>query len=300
MRVKKKLLPENNYFCELGYCCVMAQEFVKNYCKGDVNNLFDFSFLKIIGDEKFGDISKSGGKKRSACVANTKIAKAIYFILLGEMLPNLSVEDLFEKSIHYKGVYLNKFSTLFSEDYSLKTINNIFCEDVFTDFREKIFHFYHKCNTIGNFLLLPEIRTTKGEKINKNYELSDFNNFFNLFLKELNKVFENSDEKDANLAQLIKENDFYFNSYYVDMNIKDFCNINFVKDYTTDEFFTSAIFKNPLTFSDINQKIDDKQKTEYVKFATEYMNKIEKIIDKRTQYIVSVLKDKLNYSIKKV
>ena len=300
MRVKKKLLPENNYFCELGYCCVMAQEFVKHYCQGDVSNLSNFSFLKIIGDEKFGDIGKTGGKRKFACVANTNIAKAIYFILFAEKLPNLSVEDLFEKSIYYKGVYLNNFSTLFGEDYSLKTINKIFSEEDYAYFREKISNFYQKCNTIGNFIILPELRTQKGERINKNYELADFNSFFNVFLDELNKVFEDSTEKDIGLAQLIKENEFYFDSYYIDMNIRDFCSLNLVQDYITDEFFSSQVFKNPLTFSDINQESNKNLKSEYVKFATIYMEKVEKIIDNRSQYIISVLKDKLNYSLKKV
>lgn len=293
MRAKKRLLPEDNYFCELGYCCVLVKDFVKHYCNNDVANLFDFSFLKILDDEKFGDVGINGGKKKYASVANSKIAKAIYFIIFAEMIPKLSVEDLFGNSLYYKGVFLNEFSTLFSEDYSLKTINNIFSKDKYEKFRKRIASFYNKINTIGNFIILPNLPIKKEENNYKNINLSTFNNYFNFLLNELNKVFNNSRDKDYQLSLLVEANEFYFNSDFIDMNILDFCNTNKVEDYINDEFFNSLNIQNSFKYSDliINKDLDIKDK--FVDFANIYMDKTEQIIDKRSNYIISILKEKL-------
>ena len=149
---------ENNYFSELGFCCLLIKNFLQEYCDGNVENLITFPFSKIISSKKYGDIGKRGGKKKTATIENTQLAKAIFFLLYGEMLPELAVDVLFSyksnKISPYRARLIFQRENIFGDDETLKTFNNVFADDKYLQFRKRLESFHFKLQTIGNFVLL--------------------------------------------------------------------------------------------------------------------------------------------------
>ena len=173
MRANGVQFQENNFFCELGYCCLLIKDFIKEYCENDIERLVSFSFLDVIGHKKYGDVGKAGGKRKFATAENTKLAKAIYFLLYADKLEKFSVKELFENSKYCSGVLINSFSILFGEDYSFKTLVSVFEGDEYSSFLKKVCSFYHKVNTIGNFVLLPNVQICEDKCFGESREYLD-------------------------------------------------------------------------------------------------------------------------------
>ena len=284
---------ENNYFCDLGYCCVLIKNFLRLYCQNDINKLSNFDFLRVIEDQEFGQVGKSGGRKKGALAQNTKIVKAIIFLLFADKLM-LSYNNLFEKNSNYKIFLLNQFDILFSEDYSLRTIKKIFVEPNYKNFIDKISLFYQKVNSIGNFIILPDLdkidflSSTETNTVSRKIPYSD------VFLNELEKVFVSAEDKNKSLANFVKENEVYFDSSFIDKNLYNFCVFNLLNDYVDRDGRLLNEFYPHYTFIDlVNNKNDEKFKALYVEYSTNYMCKVEDLIQKRAQRILSVLEKRL-------
>ena len=166
MQIKLNHLQENNYFSELGFCCILIKNFLQKYCENKIKKIKDFPFSKIISDKSYGDIGKKGGKKKTATIENTQIAKAIYFVLFAETLEDLSTTTLFSyksnKIAPYKSTLIFQGYNIFGDDETLKTLKNIFKDKKYSTFIQKVANFQLKIQTIGNFILFP------ADKINNN------------------------------------------------------------------------------------------------------------------------------------
>lgn len=283
MNIKEGIFQEKNFFSELGYCCVFISTFISKYCQNNIKNLSNFNFLQIIDDKEYGDVGKSGGKKKRATVQNTKLAKIIYFLLMGEKL-NLSLIELLKKDFICQGFLLCQFSTLFSEDYSLKTLKKILFEPEYANFFELIKKFYENVNTIGNFIFLPDLNNIENYKVEH----------YDLLLNELRKVFINYKNKNENLSKYIDEYNFYFDSDTINKDFQSFCNFNFLQDFINQNESTSLNLTPHFTFTDLVKNSKNKEfKNLYVNYSTKYMELSIELINKRSSRIEEAIAKRL-------
>lgn len=291
MRVKKGNFQENNYFSDLGYCCVLVKKFLNIYCQNDISKLGEFNFLRIVDDSEFGDVGKSGARKKKASVSNTQIVKAIFFLLYGDKF-TFSFDELYSKIPLYK---LNQFDVLFGEDYELKTLNNILKDEKYKIFLEKVRIFYQKINSVGNFMFFPDIELieclTDDEKgfLLWNFPYSD------VFLNEIKGVLGEDKSASTLISKFIDNNDFYFSSDYINWDFKSFCDFNLISDYIDIDCNIVNDFGPNYRFVDLlNDREDKIFKDVYVNFAMNYICKVESLIQKRGQKVFSILSNRVN------
>ena len=217
---------------------------------------FDFSLL---------------GEKQFCHSDSTDIAKAVYYIIWHDKLPNMRTLEEMDK--YYGGETLNTFNTLFQSE--LNGIKKFINQETDNKFFEQIKQFKKKYSTIGNFMLLPALlfdrMSINQKKGNYSYKYKDY---FDLFAVALFQTDE--------FSELKKANDFYFSK----IDEKQFCKINFLENYFKNNKF-SVIYNhdyyNGIYYPYYHWKYDNPElhKNEYIEFAKSYMQKASKIIDYR-------------------
>ena len=184
----------------------------------------------------------------------------------------------------YSGDTLNTFATLFS--YRSLT------EDIFYDdeLYSAIQFFKRKYLTTGNFMLLPKISFSR--QTMNSYRGIRFKDYFDIFLLQLQKCFDEENDKDDTLAHIIKENVFYFSDK---IEIKEFIQINFLEKYydyekdRIDTFDKQDVLKPWDVYS---SKYDF---LSYKEFALGYIEKSIEIIDDRANKMINILKTEFKY-----
>lgn len=234
----------------------------------------NFNFLNLENDSIYGCPG------RSFDCDDTNLSRVIYYIVWHD-LPEMELSEI-GTGKKYRGDTLNTFNTVFSKDLSraeLLSDNNIQLLDEAESFRSK-------CYSLGNFSLLPNLSIDGIENKSTTINLYRGNwlvwkDFYDKFLFELKLCLSDSNNANAFLDELVKENSFYFNS--ID-TIEKFIDINFLDSYTDKN--TSQIKE----LFDVNFYLWKKNPGEYIRFARNYINISCNIIDERGEKIYRKLK----------
>ena len=178
----------------------ILETFIERYLNGDIRNIKTFDLAKLECD------SELGCPGRNFDSDDTNVARAVYVLAYQNAYDGLSLEK-FERRI-YRGDTMNSFRTLmgkFEEGHAE-------CEDHFNlspDLCNKIHEFIHTYHTIGNFVPLPNSKTTKTLNLMRS---TLWNDFFSPFLYAVrNYLYEESYHE--KFTPLMDANGFAFDRY---------------------------------------------------------------------------------------
>jgi len=249
-----------------------VKRFVSEYLGGDIQKLKTFDFMKLEKDKTYGC---SG---RSFDCDDTDIARAIYVIVYKKAFPDLSMETLDDKK--YRGDTMNTFRTLMGKF----TENHAECEDVYNipvELAEKIHRFIHTYHTIGNFVPLPNAKTTKTLNMMRS---SLWNDYFDRFWSAVEKYLyeESYHEK---FTPLMEANDYAFAQYKgTEDGFARLTNLLMLDGYTNSGSLLKFL---GLT---LRKKWPEEA---YLQEVEHYFDFCTALIEDRTDRIIKVLKNKL-------
>lgn len=191
---------------DLFQCCNFLKDFISEKLDGDIENFKQYNFLLLENDKKFGRCSEFG---TGFDPDDTEIARAVYYLLFSNKVHDTDLDFSFSDiGTHkkYRGDTLNTFNTLFGENMerAVKYSNND------TAFIKDVEQFKNKCYVLGNFTMLPNLYAS-GQTINLyRGNWNTYKDYFDVFLYELNRCYEDAPDKDKTLSELMKANSFYF------------------------------------------------------------------------------------------
>lgn len=256
-----------------------VKKFVKEKLNDDINEFKNFNFEKI-KTEEYGEMTSSGDFDAD----DTKIARAIYFLIWKDLLPELDKLDDIGTGKKYRGDHLNTFNTLFGRDYIGL---NKYADD--EELKKKAKGFNEKYQTIGNFMLLPNKSLTDKITLNTYRGTCSWHDYFDIFLSELEKCL-NKYASNETLKALVECNSIYFQEINT---IQKFRDVNYLEKYFENDavkiFFNKCIFH----WQKKEENLTEEDKQEYVKFAKNYIDIASLIIDDRAIKMISALNNKL-------
>ena len=256
-----------------------------------VDDLKNYSFWEI---EKIEEKKKIFGCEKSFPDGDcSKIVYAIDYLLYYDRLPEFKIPGYSTKSeYNYTGETINTFNTLFAKNLEKREqIKKLFgadwkkIQDETQNENPFAEDFYHVYQRLGNFMLLPSKTLCDSQSINS-YKGKIKSDYFDLFLQELKKLLPlNSKEDNSDiLLLLVKENDFYFTKT---KTVRQFLTDFYLNDYEDFNLMGEHYYHwyNNL-FS------DDSSRKSYKEFALNYVAQATKLINKRSEKLVEVLKEK--------
>lgn len=264
----------------------ILKRFKERYLHDNINELVDFSFWNILEDKGFNGVSSDGNKFDGD---RTRIVYAIDFLLYHNKIFDLSLGDAkYHKkfsgdTIHtFRTLFGNRFTT--SQYYTEEYVENFF--NFTPEQIQKKNQFFRTYQKIGNFYILPNGKSKiTGQSINK-YRGTD-NNYKDFFDVFFNNLYTDNDEL---LTSLRKEeiNKNFFSAF---PDLKSFCEVFYLdlKDYESLDFEHPKT-KNGTKCNLRNFKTLGIDKSKYLDFAFDYIEKATKLIDQRSAKLVEVLK----------
>ncbi|MBN9648803.1 hypothetical protein J0L31_17625 [Terrisporobacter glycolicus] len=286
----------------------LIKDFRDEALNGELNNLKEFNFetLKLL--------TKRNEKKKYVNISNfdsdnTEIARAITYVVMQDVIED-NIEKIDTKMLDdkYRLDTMNSFNTILTrnlrDNIGFKCKDNIGsnCKNVelqnllkvesefkneydkldkYIEIKEKIIAFYKKYHTIGNFMLLPQIReNNKDRRTLGFYKNNSCEDSLVNFLNEIG-----SENKSQRLEELIEKNKYYFDKDCfkkddkLSFNFKKFIEINFLEGYEKIPSYSRY---------DIEDRLEYKDKLE------KYIDESIRFIDNRTDIIIEVL-DKVLY-----
>lgn len=254
------------------------QEFIQEKLNGEIDNFKSFDFKTLRNSEKFGCPG------RYFDCDDTEIMRAVYVVLWGDFLPELSL-DTSGNAEKYRGDTMNSFHTMFGREIpdrpgfyaGLERYNPS------DEMRERVREFSHKyCSTIGNFVVLPNCYV-QNTTLNFYRGTNQWRDFFDRFLIQLGNVLCGCDSPDPLLEKLVSANLFCFENFK-GSNFKTWIRKLFLEDYCDSDGFPQTVF--PLNYHWKN--IDEPEV--YFSDAMLYLERAEQIIENRSRNILSELK----------
>lgn len=273
----------------------LIKDFRDEALDGELNNLKEFNFetLKLL--------TKRNEKKKYVNISNfdsdnTEIARAITYVVMQDVIED-NIEKIDTKMLDdkYRLDTMNSFNTILTRN--LRDNIGFNCKDVelpdllkveskfkneydkldkYIEIKEKIIVFHKKYHTIGNFMLLPQIReNNKDRRTLGFYKNNSCEDSLVNFLNEIG-----SENKSQRLEELIEKNKYYFDKDCfkkddkLSFNFEKFIEINFLEGYEKIPSYSQY---------DIEDRLEYKDKLE------KYIDESIIFIDKRTDIIIEVL-----------
>ena len=272
---------------DLEACRELVRNFIDETFKGDIQQLTTFDFSRLKGNVTYGC------KGRRFDCDDTDLARAIYYLVWGDTLPDLHLDALKRK--RYRGDTLNSFHTMFGKEVTSDGISRRFkgVEKYLSDqpLRETVNRYHQTYHTVGNFIPLPNIKLERHTF--NTYRGVKYGDYFDMFLKRLEHWFVSEENLDRDMVDsLIQENRFYFDRFERNRSgFKTFCKINFLTEYLTEE-------------DNVNDGIIDHSrwwgkkltKESYPEVAYTYIEYSSAIINSRAKKIIGKLEKKLSYN----
>lgn len=178
----------------------IIKDFVETGLDGDISKLKGMDFSILNGDRKFGCPG------RSFDCDDTNLARAIYAVAFKDAFPEMTMESFTVRK--YRGDTVNTFRTLmgrFSENYAE-------CEELYSlpsDLLNRVHQFIHKYHSIGNFVPLPNLKTTQTLNTMRS---SVWKDYFHRFWCEMENYLQNSPSHEK-FFHLLEANGFALDSY---------------------------------------------------------------------------------------
>ena len=255
----------------------IIRNFLKDYKLDSLDNLKTFSFWKIKDDKDYNGYPGEYDGDR------TNIVYAIDYLLYKDSIPNLTLRGFpcsNGKEGNYSGETICSFNTLFAKDLSRREqIKTLFGKEW-----TEIDDFFYVYQTIGNFMLLPSKTDDMKMSIN-NYKGFYNKDYIDFFLHNLKFYLENKSSTKV-LGRLLEYNKFYFtenkkyDDFIDDFYLSDFNQMKFEGIHYYWWYNDSKIFSDEQVFA------------KYKLFALDFVTKSKILINKRSEKIVNVLKDK--------
>ena len=277
-------------------CKTLVNRFIRDRLNGDINLLKKYCFAELKGDNLYGDCVTN-----SFDCDNTRLARAIYVLLWGgegNIFPKLTMENV-GTGKEFRGDTMNSFNTVLdikdknvSQDikdwveknaaYSKhkESLPGIISYWDKQRMGEKVKDFYQAYHTIGNFVVLPNLSAEKTTMGPYRGTTSGWHDFFDRFLKELDKVLSGSDAKDAKLYALVQ-----CNHAFDGKTLPELADKLFLSDYMDGEN-PKELFA-PYSTEKFRKDIDNE---EYRAFAMRYIGTATEIIIHRAEIMCDRLK----------
>ena len=215
MTIPKKTDPEK-----------LLREFIDEKLGGELDRLRTFDVKSLRDSEKFGCPG------RYFDCDDTELARAVYVVLWGDVLPELAMETL-GSGKKYRGDTMNTFHTMFGRNIPERPGFYAGLEKYAPpeELRRKVRFFGENvCGTIGNFVVLPNLGAEE-TTMNLYRGTNHWRDFFDRFLAELEKVLRGSGEKDSLLAKLAEANAFCFDAFPGEEGFRAFVRLLLLEDY---------------------------------------------------------------------
>ena len=294
----------------------------------DISGLKDFCFADLRGTY----YGRCSGSSSFDC-DNTRLANAIYVLLWGgdgNIFPGLTMENVGSgKDFPFRGDTMNSFrSVLGSKVLPRKTdkepevtpniVNWVEENAAYPDDKnvlpgiiswwrhygmgKKVQDFYLLYHTIGNFVVLPNrpLQSEKGSFILNTYRGSTWNDFFDRFLIELDKVLPAYDSTMGAESNVLPAHDgkkdteldvFVSRSAFCGKTLRGLTDALFLRDYMNgDNTAPIPLFEPYSTTEKFRKNIDNE---EYRVFAMRYIDTATKIISHRADIMCNRLSELL-------
>lgn len=258
-------------------CIELIKSFINERLDGDIQKLHDYDLDQLEKDEKYGAYDPD----------NSKIANAIYVVLWGDILPNLTMDNLGDKM--YRGDTMNSFNTLMGRPNENGTnflgIQKYTHDSNIINMARKYHEKYH---TIGNLMILPN-KTPELERTTLNQLRGGgaWYDYFDLFLSDIRNLMigTNTSRIDNRLKRLVDINSHYFDCFRGQDGFTRFC-----KNFYLDNYVDSQYLKVYSIFAPYARHWPTKySEEEYKRYVTAYITKATEIIDYRCSRMIEDL-----------
>lgn len=266
-------------------CIELIKSFIVEKLNGNIWNFLDYDLNLLENDEKYGGYDPD----------NSKIANAIYILLWGDKIPELSYEELGKS---YRGDTINSFHTLMgfpTEDFHSfsgiqKYTNNENIISLAKDFHTK----YH---TIGNMVILPNHSLEfNGKKytLNTARSMNPWYDYFDCFLREMKQALTNPhlwyDEESSEflIERLVCENEDFAEKYFQMGKTEKFQ--DFIYTFYLEKYMDTNTCEIPQIFSPHAYHWNGTySKEEYEQYVTSYITTATEIINYRGSRMIEDL-----------
>lgn len=266
-------------------CIELVKSFIAEKLNGNIWNFLNYDLALLENDEKYGGYDPD----------NSKIANAIYVLLWGDEVPNLTFDELGKS---YRGDTLNSFHTLMG--HPKEDFTNFLGIQKYTD-NEKIIamakEFHKKYHTIGNMMVLPNNSLEvngKNYTLNTARSLSPWYDYFDKFLLEVKQALTNPnlifDEKSTKflIERLVGENSDFFEKYFQLGTMEKF--ENFIRTFYLEKYADTTTLEIPQIFSPHAYHWNNTySKEEYEQYVISYIRKATEIIEYRCSRMIEDL-----------
>lgn len=266
-------------------CIELVKSFIAEKLNGNIWNFLNYDLALLENDEKYGGYDPD----------NSKIANAIYVLLWGDEVPNLTFDELGKS---YRGDTLNSFHTLMG--HPKEDFTNFLGIQKYTD-NEKIIamakEFHKKYHTIGNMMVLPNNSLEvngKNYTLNTARSLSPWYDYFDKFLLEVKQALTNPnlifDEKSTKflIERLVGENSDFFEKYFQLGTMEKF--EDFIRTFYLEKYADTTTLEIPQIFSPHAYHWNNTySKEEYEHYVISYIRKATEIIEYRCSRMIEDL-----------
>lgn len=266
-------------------CIEFVKSFINEKLNGNVWNLLDYDLDLLEHDKKYGGYDPD----------NSKIANAIYVLLWGDKVPNLTFDELGKS---YRGDTLNSFHTLMG--HPTEDFTNFLGIQKYTDNEEIVAmakEFHKKYHTIGNMMILPNYSLEfNGKKytLNTARSLSPWYDYFDKFLLEVQQTLKNphfefnEESTDFLIKKLIFKNSNFFENYFQLGTMEKFK--DFIHTFYLEKYVNEATFEIPQIFSPHAYHWHNTyEKEDYEQYVISYIRKATEIIEYRCSRMIEDL-----------
>ena len=266
-------------------CIKFVKSFIDEKLNGNIWNFLNYDLDLLEHDEKYGGYDPD----------NSKIANAIYVILWGDKIPNLTFDELGKS---YRGDTLNSFHTLMG--HPTDDLANFLGIQKYTDNKEIIAmakNFHKKYHTIENMIILPNNSLeVNGKKytLNTARSLSPWYDYFDKFLLEVKQALTNPhlvfDEQSTKflIERLVGENRDFCEKYFqlgTMEKFKDFIHTFYLEKYVDTTTLEILQIFSPHAYHWHNTY----SKEEYEQYVISYIRKATEIIEYRCSRMIEDL-----------
>lgn len=267
----------------LFFCKKVISDFVKEYLKGDISALADFDFALLQDDIRFGC------NGRHFDCDDTNLARAIYYMLWGDIFPDISLSDI-GSGKKYRGDTLNTFNTVFGT-YNLEkqTCMGIEKSNSPKDVCRLVNIFHANYHSIGNFILLPNIAETDRKRAYtfNTYRGVAYKDYFDLFLQQLYECLT-FDKGDSHMLTLIVRNGFFFSWLKTKCGLEYLNKVCWLQDYFNGNS-PQNVFLPHIYCSRKKREWTCFEKAYYIEHVEQYIIKATTIIKNRANKMLEKL-----------
>lgn len=272
-------------------CIELVKSFIAEKLNGNIRNFLNYDLDLLENDEKYGGYDPD----------NSKIANAIYVILWGDKIPNLTFDELGKS---YRGDTINSFHTLMG--YPTEDSNSFLGIQKYTDNEEVIAmakEFHKKYHTLGNMIVRPNIPLEfhgKNYTLNTARSLSPWYDYFDKFLLEVKQaltdphVLFDEESTDFFIERIVGKNSDFCEKYFQLGATKKF--EDFIHTFYLEKYVDETTLEIPQIFSPhAYHWRNTYSREEYEQYVISYIRKATEIIEYRCSRMIedlnAILKD---------